>query len=154
MTLATNPQEFNAQVNSDIRDQATAEVHDALRRPENLDRWILTLIQLKRSTESQLASLKAAVSEERTKDIYHDNREKWLAYKAKMDRRRSDVIRVKNGTENKLDEAKALRDQTMKRFLKMRDAIEAHRDAVDNEKTSDAQIGAEDERLWSVLNAT
>lgn len=143
MTLATNPQEFNAQVNSDIRDQSTPDVHDALRRPENLDRWILTLTQLKRTTESQLASYRATMAEARTTIT---DRDEWLVYKAEQERWRSNAIRFKNGTENKLDEAKYLYNESLAGLVA---AIEEHKHlmTLDGDEPTEADLA-----LWSVID--
>lgn len=142
MTLATNPQEFNAQVNSDIRDQASPDVHEALRQPENLDRWILTLTQLKRTTESQLASHKATVAEARCNIT---DQGEWFAFMAEQERWRSNAIRFKNGTENKLDEAKYLRDSWLNALI---DAINEHHDSMTED---DMDTTTADEKLWAVL---
>lgn len=148
--LSADESEFATQVNSDIRDRATPEVHAALRSPENLDRWITHLKKMKRDTESQLAANKATRAENRVEYLERDDKEGWLKYLAQSERWRSDAIRFKNGTENKLDEAMLLRGSLVK---KLHDAILTHKEEVHAaEDADDVEIGIADDKLWSVLD--
>lgn len=142
--LSDDQQEFFSQVDHDIRDTASPQIHDALRHPKNLERWILALKKMKRDTESQLTADKATRSEARAKFLETGDRDGWLKFLSKRDRWRADAIRFKNGAETKLDEATVLRYSTVNTLL---DAIEKHRDSI---SSHDAM--PEDETLWTVLD--
>jgi hypothetical protein len=141
--LSDDHETFLDQVNEDVRDQADILVHKELRQPENLERWILALKQMKRGTESQLVANKAARHERRlTSDT--DNYLTWLA---KQNRWRADVLRVKSGIENKLGEANMLRDSALNKLC---EAIVRHRENILS-APDDFDTSVYDEELWAAL---
>jgi len=141
--LADDNTEYLAQVNDDIREVAPEAIHVALREPANLERWILALKDMKRSTESQLAAKKAEAAENRA--AYANNKTNWLAYASKAERARSDIIRFKCGVESKLDEATMLRDSEINTLLA---AIEQHQHDMN---VPGADAFAVDSALYAVL---
>lgn len=148
MILSEEQDKYLEQVNDDIRGKASLKVHEALRQPPNLERWMLALKGMKRDTESQLAADKADRAEKRLVFLQKGDTPGWLAYVAKRERRRADIIRVKNGTENKLDEATGL-ERTFAHHLYA--AIHKHRNDVLC-ALNDDDSSLCDEELWSVLD--
>ena len=146
--LAENQQDFLAQVNDDIRDCSETAVRAALRSPDNIERWMLTLKKMKRDTESQLTADRAERSEERVKHLEVGNQLGWLRYLAKRDRWRADAIRFKNGVENKLDEAVMLHDNYLTLLY---EGIKEHQTNVE---ADDGTVNCSlfDERLWRLIN--
>lgn len=145
MTLSTEKQAFMSQVNGDIRGTVSDVVSSALREPDNLDRWILALLEIKRNTESQLSTFKGEIKKLQSQNL---SEEQITVELEKKYRWRADVIRVKNGAENRLDEAKFLKKNEISRLKK---AIIKHKESMlyagDDEDTCQF-----DDELWSVLD--
>jgi hypothetical protein len=139
--LTANEQDFLDAVNDDVRDTAAHDVHDDLRSPEGLDRWIVALSKMKRDAESQLANDKA----ERTEKRLVTNKDEWMEFVAKRDRWRANVIRFKSGVENKLAEATYLRSERTSPWT----AIAEHREIV--LRGTDEEAANADELLWELL---
>ena len=142
--------EFNKVVNDDLRDKADEDLSLELRQPENLDRWLDSLLRLKRSTESQLAARKAARAE--TYRDYARGRftdDEWNNWVAEYENWRAGVIRVKNSTEDRISEVKRLRramfpQAASEEVVRLRNAILAHQDSDLDEEA--------DKRLWSAVD--
>lgn len=143
--LSQNDKTFSYQVDEDIRDCASPAVKSALRQPENLDRWIAALKTVKRNIESQLASEKADRSEQKVKYLENDDYMGWLVYVQGMNRRRANMIRVKNGAENRLQEAQSLKHDNLNKLI---DAIREHQKTVLHDEDNS---GEADEQLWSLI---
>lgn len=149
--------EFLEQINDDVRDYGLGpnekrrpsdqKVYDALRSPENLERWILALKKMKRDSESQLVAKRAERAEARVKYLMADNKEGYLKYIAENERWRANNIRFKNGVESKLDEAMTIRDSEIEW---LRDAIVSHKDSIEASDLED-DTSSFDEELWSCV---
>jgi hypothetical protein len=137
---------FRTYVNDDVRNQARKDISAALRSPECVDRWYRTLVSLKRNAELQITLDRADRSEKRVKLENHpDGRQLWLEYVQDRDRWAAGNARFKAGVEDKIDEAKEIRNRPQQRVRTLEDAINRHR----GEMQDDAS--AADEDLWAVL---
>lgn len=129
-------------VNADIRDDASADEHKALRSAEVLPRWLTTLISLKRSCETQLADDRALRSEKRVACLDRDDGKlTWARFLAERDRWKAGSIRFKNGVEDKIAEARLLQKSSTN--TRLRDAIIKHRDTIDIEDDADEILWGE-----------
>lgn len=137
---------FREHVNEDIRNHAPKEVSAALRSPQCVDRWYRTLVSMKRNAELQVTLDKADRSERRLKlEGNPYGRKLWLEYVQGRDRWAAGNARFKAGVEDKIDEAKAIRNRPHQRIRELEDAILSHQ----KEMQDDGSIA--DEELWRVL---
>lgn len=155
---------FNRLVNDDIRDVAPSVVSEALREPENVERWYLCLLANKNSVESQLASGKADRAEKKAEceALGEAGRIAWFDFLAQHEKWRSGAIRFRGGTDVKLKEAKQAfrrllansptpsvvmeRNAALQRVVELEAAIVKHRELVDAADEEDAVTADED--LW------
>jgi hypothetical protein len=164
---ALSDEAFLEVVNQDIRGTATEQVAKALRSPEVIDRWHDALVSSLRTLHARLGANQAdqvALAAEYT-GKGSKGRTQWLATKAELLNRRKGLIRVKNGVEDRLAEAKRIRskyraeshitkalserNRALKELQTIRHAIEQHRAAVDGVEEPD---GDADEVLWSLID--
>lgn len=154
-------------VSQDVKGKLDLETAAALRTPENVDRWHDALVSTLRSINAQLAanhSDQIALAAEFS-GMGARGRKTWLATKAELLKKRKGIVRVKNGVEDRLAEAKRVRakyrakshittvvserNHALKEINALRQAILAHRAAVDGVDEPD---GAADEALWSLVD--
>lgn len=165
----TSNDHFNRLVNDDIRDVAPEVVSDALRAPENVERWYLCLLANKNSVESQLATGKSEKAEKKAEceALGEDGRQEWFDFLAQHEKWRSGAIRFRGGTDVKLKEAKeahrrllaesptpmlvAERNTALARVVELEGAILKHRDLVD--AASEEEAVTADEDLWKKVAA-
>lgn len=96
MNLTEMPDEEYARiVDTDIRQQASQQVHDDLRE-KTPRRWRSTLIRMKKDIEWQITNNQAARAERRATC---QDRDEWLDYLAEQDRWRANTLRVLKGIE-------------------------------------------------------
>jgi hypothetical protein len=180
MTTKTGPDfseltsdEFRQVVDSELRGKVPPEVATAVRAPANLDRWVVALEQMLASVDGQLTS---RADDYQAKRSILDRRIAQGDTSAEVDlhdlraehfRKRSSTIRFKSGLEERLHEARFLRDrqsssaeasiaaEERNRFAlkaaKLAEAIAVHRRFMEDE---DLEPSAADERLWAALDST
>lgn len=159
--------EFQDLVNRDVRGELAPSVSSQLREPQNLNLWHDTLLKLKRTVEAQLTSNRADLIAKQAELATKGSKgtAEWLAVKASAERWRQGAIRFKNGVEERLAEAKRIRnqvieesftsslvkdrDRAMVEAAKLRSAILEHKEAVLSDKDDEAT----DDRLWGVLGS-
>jgi plasmid maintenance system antidote protein VapI len=156
-------EEFEAAVNADVRGTASIDTQMALRQPECLDRWHDMLLHLKRNVEAQLTSNRASLLAEQAERLAAGDTIGWIKSKAESEQWRQRSIRFKNGVEERLREAKRLRngrgesmvtsitrdrDKAIAKLVTLEEAISAHKAAVLADAEDPDTI---DDRLWSVL---
>lgn len=151
-------------------DSGSPEILDQLRQsPEVLDRWYYTLIELKRSVESQLAARRADTDAKQSHLLSRsDTRSKneWLTVKGDFETWRGGALRFKNGVETALLEAKSLRGQSgvdsaladrdryIHKVQVLLEAIRKHQDHDCNQTDCPDDRCLGDEELWGTLEGS
>lgn len=161
--LALPDDEFAVVVNDDTRGRLDDERAKALRSEQVVRRWYLQLMSALRSIEGQLGSkmadYQAAVGQLR---LDHAKPLEIEQEKVRYHRWRASALRVKNGLEDKLAEARALigdtymseqvlleRNQALGRVSVLESAIRRHKKAALDEDG----VGPDpDDVLWAVLD--
>ena len=161
--------EFDRLVNDDVRGTALPWLAEQLRTPELADRWYEALLNLKKSLEVQLTADRAERSEKQSEFIKLGElgKPKWFAYRAARDSWRAGAVRLKNGVETRLREAKKLRaehrssqytklvtnerDFAWHSLERMRHVILAHKEHECTDEC-DIQGCVADLTLWSTLS--
>lgn len=146
--LALPDAEFRALVDSEVRGTSPAKVGETLRDPLLIDRWYHTLLQMKKSVESQLGAKRSDVLKNRRyseQDV------------ADFHRWRAGAVRFKSGVEDRLLEIRRIRGivqpdtEAIKRERNaLLRAIDDHRQTVLQEFEAD-EISDADRALWSAL---
>jgi len=150
---------FKMHVNNDVRNQASVEISGSLRSSVCVGRWYRTLVSMKRNAELQVTLDKIDRSERKLNHETNptDNgRLMWLEYVLERDKWAAGNARFKAGVEDKIDEAKSIRDQAPTKVIMttampariktLEEAITAHR----TEMWSEASKA--DTTLWAVLS--
>jgi hypothetical protein len=151
---------FRAVVDEDVRDRAPAPVHDALRSRELIQRTYDTLLTMQRSVEGQIAAKAAETKAQVRRLLAAKARAKASAVQADFDHWRAGCLRFKTGLDIELIEVRSVlrryglyttvleaqRNEAARQGRLLRQAIEAHRAAVDSPEHAD-------EALWEVLEA-
>lgn len=137
---------FRVFVNDDIRNRAHEDVGRALRSSECVDRWYRALVSMKRNAELQITLDRADRSAERARlDGASDGKQLWMQYVKERDQWAAGNARFKAGVEDKIDEAKSIRNRPNNRIKELETAIINHR------KEMEADASSADEDLWAVL---
>lgn len=102
--LAMTDDEFKEFVNRDTRSAVTDEERAALRDPTVRARWIRRLTLDKMSIESQLAARRSDLAALPPSETYDEALRKFHSWRAS-------VIRVKNGIETRLIEARSTKGE-------------------------------------------
>lgn len=136
---------FKSIVNSDIREELDVETADSLRNPLVVRKWFDTLVGIKRSIETQLATFKIEKAQRYSDFLsgkdqgYHS----WLENKNKW---RLGTLRFKASVEEKIAEARLqLRKEVTEADL-LRLAIVQHQERVLANPDFSEQY---DEELWA-----
>jgi hypothetical protein len=149
--------EFEYIVNQDVRGQLDSALSSQLRLPQNVYRWYNMLNSLKKNVEAQFIANRAELIEFRATRAA-DSTEVMLR-KAEFERWKANASRFKTGVENKMAEAKLLKntlssqDMVGKLAQDLRSAkteIEKYRTAIYNHQSAD-DVDAADDDLYSVL---
>ena len=159
--LARSEENFRSLVDDDVRDLASAEVMEVLRRPEVLDRWHDTLAMMLISIEAQLAAKTAETKAKIAEFRLRNQKDKILQEEASSWRWRAKALRFKSGLNEKMAEVKQLqrthgqlslverateeRNAEIFRRIQLEKAIQRHRDTLDDDPSDT------DEELWRVL---
>lgn len=180
MTTTTGPDlselsadDFSQIVDSELRAKVPPEVAAALRAPANLDRWVAALEEILISVEGQLTVraddylARRALLEIRIEDGDAAARPELHLLRSEYFKRRSGTIRFKSGLEERLHEARFLRERALRTPLhrqmteernqyalqarRLSEAIAAHRRALEDD---DIEPSEADERLWAALDLT
>jgi hypothetical protein len=137
----------------------------ALRDPKNAGRWHRTLCQMKRNIEVQF-TYKAAEKSQKQAECLRQGPAGLVKYKqfeADMEKWKSGAQRFLNGLEDKIAESKEIikttdrdvyitiiteeRNQIMGEVVKLRTAIQKHKEQVTSAEEPDEAI---DEELWAL----
>lgn len=140
--------QFREVVDAEVRGTAQPKVGETLRDPLLIDRWHHTLLQMKKSVESQLGAKRSDVFKNKHYSA-HDL--------AEFHRWRAGAVRFKSGVEDRLLEIRRIRGiaqpdtQAIKRERNaLLQAIDAHRQTVLEEFEAD-EISDADRALWAAL---
>lgn len=135
-------EDFRDLVDEEVRGITDEAISRALRDPVLMERWYLTLVQMKKSVESQLGAKRSDL-------VRHIGARDYPSRVAEYHRWRAGSLRFKSGVEERLLEVRAMRFKGVtnpwKRTQRLLDAIIEHRDSMGdyNEEGSEADL-----RLW------
>lgn len=156
-------EEFDEMVNQDVRGTLDSSRSEALRQPENIERWYNMLLTTKRRVEVQLTANRAGQAEKQAEFLNRGEEGKilWLRYRAQNETWRKQAIWFKNGVEDRISEVKLLRsdvrsdrytthvaaerDTALEQVIELRTAIRRHQLATVEEKGDQEEI---DYDLW------
>lgn len=154
-------------VNQDIRGKLDDQSSRLLRSVEYVDRWHDALVSILRTLHAQLASNQAEQTTLAAEFLLQGSkgRQAWMSSKADLLKKRKSIIRVKNGVEDRLAEAKRTRAQhrskshistvisernaALQELQRLRKGIMLHRSVVDGVEEPD---GEADEALWALVD--
>lgn len=151
--IGLSDDDFLAVVNADVRFDRGGlpnEAIEALRSPENVDRWHRTLLSLKRNVEAQMISKRAELAVSYVQALDTGDMTNYLKERAVMLTWRQGACRFRNGLEDRIAEAKAIQENNALSFMTLRQAIITHKEAIlaDPDDGTDA-----DGELWKVLDS-
>lgn len=163
-------EDFRRAVEDDMKGKLSPAEAESLRTdPELVGRWHSTLVQMKRSIESQIAAKRAETKADKQRlliDGIPQSDPRFLQIDESFNRWYAGVSRFKHGVETTLVEANDVRNRVFDRISEIlaiqernkafqladlyREAIEAHRDHQCTDDCDEQGCPA-DEDLWSVL---
>lgn len=128
-------------VQADLRNNTTAQEHQFLRQPENLQAWADVLKALKRDVELQFSNQRSRIMQQRKAGL---DREAWHEFKDKEETWKAKARKFASVIEAHLQEAKRLRSQHTSTVLQ---AIAAHKSEIEPEDATEADLA-----LWRILD--
>lgn len=175
---ALDDEAFRKLVDQDLRGRSPEDVRQALRSPENVDRWFSALLAMTKSVEGQLAAKKTdwsttrnrfqvdislastRIQSDRLKVQLQEERERYNKWRA-------GILRFKTGLDEFLADARRLRDASKdssydrvmederlrltKRIRLLEEGIRSHRDTILSDELSDDDHEEADEELWNLI---
>lgn len=156
-----NDTDFRSVVEADIKNRATEEQSEALRKPEVVTRWWHCLNSIIKSVEGALAAREADLQAQKYNLLRNEGKNAWLTRAEQAKRQRAASLRFYTAAQERLIEAKALYEQLHPReaylqeernryaaaYICLRDAIREHRER----RVMPEEF---DEQLWAALNET
>lgn len=120
--LGLHYEAFKSVVNSDIRSEVDQETADALRSPEVVRRWYNSLVETKRSIETQFATFKI----EKVQMFQKSEPEAFVTWMETKNKWRVGALRFQASVEMKITEAKTCLHETISSNNALKKAILDH----------------------------
>lgn len=157
---------FDEIVNQDVRGTLDPVTSEAIRQPENIERWYAMLLKTKRRVEVQLTANKSEQAEKQAEYLSMGEPGKvlWLRHKAANEKWRKTAIWFKNGVEDRISDVKLMRsdvrskkystylaterDDAVDQVVRLRSAIRQHHVATVEEVGEQDDI---DNELWHLV---